>query len=71
MTTTTTMTTDAGAWVYYKLTLWAWQLRWANKIAILDFISFANQTYFLGKIYQFYLYFRCEITFIWPTFLSF
>ena len=26
-------TTDAGPWVYYKLTLWAWRLRWAkNKI---------------------------------------
>ena len=22
---------DAGAWVYCKLTLWAWRLRWANK----------------------------------------
>ena len=23
--------TDDGPWVYYKLTLWAWRLRWANK----------------------------------------
>ena len=29
-TTTTTTTTDAGAWVYYKLTFWAWRLRWAK-----------------------------------------
>ena len=26
----TTTTTDAGARVYYKLTLWAWRLRWAK-----------------------------------------
>ena len=24
-------TTDAGPWVYFKLTLWAWRLRWAIK----------------------------------------
>ena len=23
-------TPDAGPWVYYKLTLWAWRLRWAK-----------------------------------------
>ena len=28
---TTTTTTDARVRVYYKLTLWAWRLRWANK----------------------------------------
>ena len=31
--TTTTTTTDARVRVYYKLTLWAWRLRWANKMA--------------------------------------
>ena len=28
--TTTTTTTDARALVYYKLTFWAWRLRWAK-----------------------------------------
>ena len=28
--TTTTITTDARALVYYKLTFWAWRLRWAK-----------------------------------------
>ena len=29
-------TTDDGPWVYYKLNLWAWRLRWAKKIAALN-----------------------------------
>ena len=35
-------TTDTGPWVYYKLTLWAWRLRWAKKPWQRLFISCSN-----------------------------
>ena len=43
--------TDAGSWPSYKLTLWAWRLRWANNNATLLIMTTSYSTRHVTDMY--------------------